>query len=477
MERFAENPDAVGWARFALFQATGLKGGPDAARPLLPAILSSRINFAAKIGCSLAVVSNLWQENRAEEVRDVLKSLQPHIEDWCRKVPHPDDFTITDCRYLSRIAQRAFGEDTPSCFLSVGEVPVGKVIAHASVEIAPLRAPILANKFTGQHRYLLEANLQDTGISFYALKDATVLVCGADIIVIDDADRITKFPHGPLPQFLERGILQWRENLKQRLSVPGVSLALFDQFAQKKNLCHWVVDWFPRLLLANKYGLHYDRIIGAFPLALDFERYTIGKVPQALEKFLCLQPQITHHFETLLIPDNVGDNLCHPAYNCDASIIREIRSALRDGKTSFAGERRRIYIPRRHSRYVVNDAELQDLLKRHEFETIDTDSLSFSDQIDAFCAASAVVAPHGAALTNLLVCEEGTPVLELFPKFGGSIAFFWISSILNLRYSCYVDDISTPGYEAPMRASPLFNDAPFLVDTKFVERWLSEEVV
>ena len=36
------------------------------------------------------------------------------------------------------------------------------------------------------------------------------------------------------------------------------------------------------------------------------------------------------------------------------------------------------------------------------------------EQVDAFAAAQVVVAPHGAALGNLVFCPPGVRVLELF---------------------------------------------------------------
>ena len=41
--------------------------------------------------------------------------------------------------------------------------------------------------------------------------------------------------------------------------------------------------------------------------------------------------------------------------------------------------------------------------------------MSVAEQVELFVYADVVVAPHGAGLTNLLFCREGTRIVEIFP--------------------------------------------------------------
>lgn len=78
---------------------------------------------------------------------------------------------------------------------------------------------------------------------------------------------------------------------------------------------------------------------------------------------------------------------------------------------------RRIYVTRGdrpNTRRLVREAELLALLEPRGFVSVNPGQLSAQEQIDVFAAAEVVVAPHGAALTNLLFVSPGTRVLELF---------------------------------------------------------------
>jgi capsular polysaccharide biosynthesis protein len=63
---------------------------------------------------------------------------------------------------------------------------------------------------------------------------------------------------------------------------------------------------------------------------------------------------------------------------------------------------------------VNNEREVLDLLEPLGFVTIDPGRMGVQEQIDHFAAAEVVVAPHGAALTNLNFCSPGVRILELF---------------------------------------------------------------
>jgi hypothetical protein len=79
---------------------------------------------------------------------------------------------------------------------------------------------------------------------------------------------------------------------------------------------------------------------------------------------------------------------------------------------------RRIFVDRgagNTRRCLRNREEIMAMLtKRFSFTSIVMDNLSVSEQVNIFHNAEFIIAPHGAALTNLVFCKPGTRVVELF---------------------------------------------------------------
>ncbi|ESA37263.1 glycosyltransferase putative [Leptolyngbya sp. Heron Island J] len=102
---------------------------------------------------------------------------------------------------------------------------------------------------------------------------------------------------------------------------------------------------------------------------------------------------------------------------------------------------RRLFLPRRGKRVIKNELEVRNLLENvFEFETVEDEHRSIEEQIALYQGASVIVAPHGAGLTNLIWCHPGTQVVELF--YGGyrKAGFYYLSQVLDLNYSCVIDD-------------------------------------
>lgn len=81
-------------------------------------------------------------------------------------------------------------------------------------------------------------------------------------------------------------------------------------------------------------------------------------------------------------------------------------------------EAKKIYISRKDSlrRPLVNETEVETFLLEKGFKIIEMSNLSLVEQIVIMQNASFIIAPHGAALVNLVFCAEGTRVIELANK-------------------------------------------------------------
>ena len=138
---------------------------------------------------------------------------------------------------------------------------------------------------------------------------------------------------------------------------------------------------------------------------------------------------------------------------------------------------RHVYITRGqtpNNRRVVNEDEVLATLAPLGFEVVDFDHLTVREQIKTFAELDVLVAPHGAALANLVFSSPGSTLLELFPA-DAPVADYWLMSAgvegLEYQYLC--------GTGPPVtRHRHWFNMADITVDVPvmaaMVERILEE---
>jgi capsular polysaccharide biosynthesis protein len=98
--------------------------------------------------------------------------------------------------------------------------------------------------------------------------------------------------------------------------------------------------------------------------------------------------------------------------------------------------------PSANNRSVRNEEAVVAVLRARGFESVDPGALSVVEQIRTFAEAAVIVAPHGAALVNLVFASAGARVIELFPA-GSLLPDFWrlASGVPGLEYRY----LSAPG--------------------------------
>jgi hypothetical protein len=109
-----------------------------------------------------------------------------------------------------------------------------------------------------------------------------------------------------------------------------------------------------------------------------------------------------------------------------------------------ASQPRRLYITRRLAtmRRILNEGALVAGLRSCGFEPITLEKLSLAEQFHCFATAEAVVAPHGAGLTNLLHAPAGCRVVELFPA-APAFHYRWLSHACSHPYACLTGNAAT----------------------------------
>jgi len=89
-------------------------------------------------------------------------------------------------------------------------------------------------------------------------------------------------------------------------------------------------------------------------------------------------------------------------------------------------EDRRIFISRAEEaqawrRRLLNHEEIESIAKRHDFEVVALEGLSFSEQVRLFSGAAVIARAHGAGFANMVFAPAGTKLVELIgPRFSES---------------------------------------------------------
>lgn len=115
-------------------------------------------------------------------------------------------------------------------------------------------------------------------------------------------------------------------------------------------------------------------------------------------------------------------------------------------RAAHAGRRRRIFVTRAATRVrqLVRESEIWSRLESRGFERLFLEKMSWDEQIAAFSAAEVVVAPHGAGLANLVFCQPGTRVIELFDRRYLHWCYWQLASVSGLEYHAVVSEGDAP---------------------------------
>jgi capsular polysaccharide biosynthesis protein len=467
---FAKNPSAADWLTFNLMQSECQQHGPLAARSFVRDLLSSSINWSAKLYVIELAFSSLQANDPASQ--DIIRFAANVLSQWQWQPGQGDAINIISCQGLVRHLRRVFpGADLPPAFSLVERGHLYPIQVSWSSRPTPPTDEIECNRWPRALRTTLAAGIPAARpLGFRRVGRAFMLRDGENTIIFDEEGRVLDTPYGPLPRFLREGLERGRSGLTSDRRIEGASLFIGDFFSQSLNYCHWMLDSMPRLIAAHGAGLGFNHVVGGFAQTEAFQTWSLQGLLKKGEDYVGITGEDgLVEIENLYFADNYAiEHLWHPAYAADINLLNALRERL-SGTSVHTG--RRLYVPRRHNRMVSNEAALLELLTAYGFETIETDNLTPNQSAAIFAGAEAVVAPHGAALTHLLFAPPTTRVLEFFPAFGGSASFYRLATALGMDYSCLIDDTSH-GPDRDETEIPLNNKSGILADLNFVAQWL-----
>lgn len=193
----------------------------------------------------------------------------------------------------------------------------------------------------------------------------------------------------------------------------GTVFSLLTMGAAKDYYFHWMFDALTKLALLKQSGL-FDTV--DYFLVPNY-KYRFNK--EYLDHFgipvhKIINEEIEDHVQAdvLMVCSEVRVDEHLPKWSCEFfydSFVKAIEKKKRD---------KAIYIARGDSaknRKVINESKLIEVLKDQGFEIHYLSKLPVLEQVKILNSADLVVAVHGGGLSNLVFCEPGTKVLEIFP--------------------------------------------------------------
>jgi len=121
---------------------------------------------------------------------------------------------------------------------------------------------------------------------------------------------------------------------------------------------------------------------------------------------------------------------------------------------------KKIYLRRNFgTRKMVNSKEIEYLLVSQGFTVIETERLTFQQQIDVFSRAEIIISPTGSACANAIFCKPNSYMAILMAKHEKMVYRYWLNMLatVNVKVDYVLGDIvekSDLGIHGDFRVSP-----------------------
>jgi capsular polysaccharide biosynthesis protein len=209
------------------------------------------------------------------------------------------------------------------------------------------------------------------------------------------------------------------------------------------NYFHWLFDVLPRFHLLQASGLFHQvnwYIIPSYRFPYQIETLKMLGISPAQ---IIDGSKVTH-----IQADNIIASSSHRnAGQMEEWVCNFLRESFLD--TLPPVEKKYpayFYISRNdsRSRNVTNEEELIQVLNDFGFTTLSLSGLSFEEQVRLFNSAKIIVSPHGAGLANLVFCQPGTKIIEVFSQGWIGTMYYDLAQKLGLDYYYQIDRTSSP---------------------------------
>lgn len=291
-----------------------------------------------------------------------------------------------------------------------------------------LAAPLIVNDKERKFKSGL-ANLPD---EYVGILQNVSLVGGTRIIISPDGellhDELVSFPstdYGIKTPGNIRILSNGRAVIRAKKSFDNeVDTGNLISCEHDENYFHWLIECLPKLLMVNSLGQFKDA-----PILISENLHpnllcALEKINRGSRKIIELKRGRVYNIKKLIYPSDLSRLLDREhgeiLFDIDAVLSPKwIRAVTQELTSSIVlpTEKpwRKIYLTRhsRVERKLINEAELELALTYRGFEIVDLSECSLDYQMVLFRQAKLIVAPTGAALTNIIFCLPNTKVIVL----------------------------------------------------------------
>ena len=320
------------------------------------------------------------------------------------------------------------------------------IVYEDSPERIHVQPPSVIGSFSGS----LEEGEALCPPAYVSIIEDAVVIGGADFVIVKKdnilSDELMDFPgkdfgfKSPLVKY-RRGNTLLLGHIKESgfYIKEGIHLSC----GHDANYFHWLIECLPKLILIDELkqfkdvpiliqkGLHKN-------LEAALARVNINNRP-----FIYLEPNVPYHVERLVYPSALSRIVDRyegsPVFDVDIILshkwVSKVSELLKRDLQSDQKPWRKLFLTRRKGlRALGNLEQLELMLLEHGFEIVELDGASLDSQVELFSRASLVVAPTGAALTNMLFCPPGTKVIIFMSNHETTNYYFWsnLGAIMKL---------------------------------------------
>jgi len=280
--------------------------------------------------------------------------------------------------------------------------------------------------------YIINSQTQFSGQTLYCFSNARVLGSTANIIS-PDGYLFNDLGYAGIEQNSKLPDIFYRRRFPKLVRLKGKYLNLC--FTNSKNYYHWLIESLPNVRSVESLIEQLDGVL--IPIDSSFQKESLEILGFKSSKFVELSQN--SHF--------VCEELYYPSFNSGYTPFtwypEWIKSKVlgSDNGSNSNTRQRKLFITRKqgNGRKLANEDEVFALVKRHGFEKFDPCEYSFIEQAKAYNQASAIISVHGAGLANIVFCEPGTKVLEIFPAFWTPLCYFQLAHSISLDYHFMLD--------------------------------------